>query len=402
MDEKFEQMKQDVLNNFSEEKLFRTSILNTPELWETDLYKFCENMPKGADLHAHGGAMIPVWSLIDFTKTRDDILVDTTPEHKGFLLLKSKNPPSTYMTLQDALSEELLSEAELQKIWTLIGRPNGVAVWEYFQTLFEMHNDLNEVGPTCKDYFKYAFEYYCKHNIFHVEIRLFLKGSERYAFQKTHCVFDAYREVKKQHPELVVKVITVGLKSKVFDMEVTEEIFKNTVKMHRQIKDGDDDFIVGIDLVNEEDTSRNITVFSHLINQTLNEATNLNVNLHAGESCDPKNREIAHAIALGSKRIGHGLNLWAHPELKSALKSEDICLEVCPISNQSLGFVKDLRDHPAREYFREGIPIVLASDDATYQEHSTLSDDFFMAILAWDLSYEEVQKLVENSLKYSY
>ena len=136
-----------------------------------------------------------------------------------------------------------------------------------------------------------------------------MKGTEREAFEKTHCVFDAYQEVKKTYPDLCVKVIPVGLKSKVFSMELTEEIFRNTVKMHRQIKDGNEDFIVGIDLVNEEDTSRNITVFSHLINQTLNEATNLNVNLHAGESCDPKNREIAHAIALGSKRIGHGLNL---------------------------------------------------------------------------------------------
>ena len=60
MGRKFDKMKQEVLSNFSEEELFKTSILNSPKLWETELYKFCEAMPKGADLHAHGGALTPI------------------------------------------------------------------------------------------------------------------------------------------------------------------------------------------------------------------------------------------------------------------------------------------------------------------------------------------------------
>lgn len=71
-----------------------------------------------------------------------------------------------------------------------------------------------------------------------------------------------------------------------------------------------------------------------------------------------------------------------HPELKHIIKDKDICLEVCPVSNQSLGFCDDLRQHPANDYLREGIPMVLCSDDPTYQENNSLTDDFFMAILA--------------------
>ena len=66
MDKKFEQLKQDVWQSFSEDDLYKTSILKTPKIYETSLYKFCEAMPKGADLHAHGGAMTPVRHLIDF------------------------------------------------------------------------------------------------------------------------------------------------------------------------------------------------------------------------------------------------------------------------------------------------------------------------------------------------
>ncbi len=165
-------------------------------------------------------------------------------------------------------------------------------------------------------------------------------------------------------------------------MEVTEEIFRNSAAMNKKVKDGNDDFVVGIDLVNEEDVSRSVSEYSELIQKTLSDAPKLNVNLHAGETCDPNNNEIAQAIMLGSKRIGHGLNLWAHPELKAEIRKKNICLEVCPISNQSLGFCDDLREHPAKQYFREGIPIALCSDDPTYQENSTLSDDYFSAILA--------------------
>ena len=36
---------------------------------------------------------------------------------------------------------------------------------------------------------------------------------------------------------------------------------------------------------------------------------------HAGESYSRKNAELADAILLGTKRIGHGFNLIMHPDL---------------------------------------------------------------------------------------
>lgn len=402
MKKKFEQLKHEVLQNFSDADLYKTSILKNPKLYDTKLYKFCEAMPKGADLHAHGGALTPVRLLIDFVISKEELLIDTNPSNKGYLKLANKNPGNTYMPLREALNKGLLTKEELFYNWTLIGCPNNMDVWAWFQDLFEKHTDLNEVGPTCKDYFQNSYEYYCSQNIFHIEQRLFLKGSESDASKKAHCVFDAYIDAKKKYPNLTVRAIPVGLKSNVFDMKVTEEIYKNTVSMYNKLKDGDDDFFVGIDLVNEEDTSRSISDFESLINKTLRNTPGLNLALHAGESTSSNNNEIEKALNLGTKRIGHGLNLWAHPELKQAIKKKNICLEVCPVSNQSLGFCDDLRQHPAKNYFREGIPIVLCSDDPTYQENNSLTDDFFMAILAWDLKLNEVARLTSNSIKYSF
>lgn len=85
-------------------------------------------MPKGADLHSHGGAMIPIQSLINFVKSKEELLIDTDPQHKGYLQLANKNPGKTYMPLLQALDEGLFTEQDLFYNWTLAGRPNNMNV----------------------------------------------------------------------------------------------------------------------------------------------------------------------------------------------------------------------------------------------------------------------------------
>jgi adenosine deaminase CECR1 len=70
--------------------------------------------------------------------------------------------------------------------------------------------------------------------------------------------------------------------------------------------------------------------------------------LHAGESVERANSNLYDALLLGTKRIGHGFNLALHPHLKEIVKEKQICIECCPISNNVLGYVKDLRCHPVR------------------------------------------------------
>ena len=50
---------------------------------------------------------------------------------------------------------------------------------------------------------------------------------------------------------------------------------------------------------------------------------------------------------------------------------------------------------------KRGLPITLASDDPAYEEHTELVDDFFAAIVCWDLNLDEVKQLCLNSIQYS-
>lgn len=89
--------------------------------------------------------------------------------------------------------------------------------------------------------------------------------------------------------------------------------------------------------------------------------------LDTGGSSDPNNSNLYDAVALDSKRIGHGFALMKHPRLVEKFKktntSEGICIELCPISNELLHLCRNIKEHPFPELLAAGIPCTVNSDN---------------------------------------
>lgn len=115
-------------------------------------------------------------------------------------------------------------------------------------------------------------------------------------------------------------------------------------------------------------------------------------------------RNILDAILLNTTRIGHGYALLKHPVLMDIVRRRHICLEVCPISNQVLGLVSDLRNHPATVYSALNVPMVISSDDPGFWGATGLSYDFYYALMSFttvDTGLAYVKQLALNALRYS-
>jgi adenosine deaminase CECR1 len=82
------------------------------------------------------------------------------------------------------------------------------------------------------------------------------------------------------------------------------------------------------------------------------------------------------------------------------VKDRGMAIEVCPISNQVLGYVTDLRNHPAVLYINSGLPVVVCPDDPGIWR-CTFSYDFYAAFMAWGLDLKCLKQLAMNSLIYS-
>jgi adenosine deaminase CECR1 len=80
------------------------------------------------------------------------------------------------------------------------------------------------------------------------------------------------------------------------------------------------------------------------------------------------------------------------------VKKQGIVVEICPISNHILCYVKDIRHHPGKFYLNNNIKVSISSDDPGFFGYDGVSPDFFWITLMWDLNLQQLKKLVINSI----
>ncbi|MBA3973831.1 MAG: adenosine deaminase [Candidatus Solibacter sp.] len=120
---------------------------------------------------------------------------------------------------------------------------------------------------------------------------------------------------------------------------------------------------------------------------------------HAGETGGPD--EVREAVNRGAHRIGHGIAAAQDAGVMDLLRERDIPLEVCISSNLCTGVVATLDQHPVRRLWDAGVPIVLNSDDPP-MFHTTLLNEYRIAAQQFGFAPNELRRLAENSLRYSF
>lgn len=103
---------------------------------------------------------------------------------------------------------------------------------------------------------------------------------------------------------------------------------------------------------------------------------------------------------LGAHRLGHGVRSAEDPELLDRLVQDGVALEVCPVSNVSLGVYSDLTSVPLPQLLAAGATVALGADDPLLFG-SRLAGQYATMRAAHDLDDATLARLAEMSFEAS-
>jgi len=161
------------------------------------------------------------------------------------------------------------------------------------------------------------------------------------------------------------------------------------------------DIWVGVNMAGREDNDKGHPLrFLETFRRLRRTYSGIQISLHAGE-LDSPGQDVRRTLLLGATRIGHAVNLISDPETMLLMQSRKDLIETSLISNRLLEYVPDLSKHPFPEYLRLGIPICLNTDDAGVWD-SNITDEYFLAVTNFNLSWREIVQMGRDSLQYSF
>ncbi|ALC44999.1 Adgf-B, partial [Drosophila busckii] len=387
------------------------------EVEKSKLFAMLKTMPKGGILHAHDTALCSTEFLIRLTY-RPDLWICTTDDGCKAIAFRFSKEQPTMKALSDCNWEPMCEfrqrrgEENVTKylyrrfsMYPYASFASNNEAWNHFMGIFMLLDGLLLHAPVWADYYYNALQELKADGVQYLELRSLLpdlycidgqqlKINDTLAIYKTQT--DAFLQ---QNPDFIgAKLIYAPLRG--VEPQVVEEYVQKCTALKQEFGD----FLVGFDLVGQEELGRPLIDF---IEPLLKMPEDINFYFHAGETNwfgTSIDENLIDAILLGTKRIGHGFALVKHPFAMELCKSLNIAVEVCPVSNQVLQFGRDYRNHPAATLIAQSVPIVISSDDPSFWRASPLTHDFYFAFLGIAparANLKFLKLLALNSISYS-
>ncbi|XP_026474204.1 adenosine deaminase 2-like [Ctenocephalides felis] len=369
----------------------RSFLESVNDVRNSQVFGLLKKMPKGAVLHGHDTALVSI----------DFVIKNITYRPNLYAKLRQANTGS------NQILEELkfFPKQPSDGLWKSVAQIRQTEGWTRFGGIFGKITPMLTYEPVWTDYFYQSLKEFHEDNINYIEFRgtlpnvYRLDGTELKEKEVCQLYVDTLNKFKNQHPTFFgARFIYAPHRL------VNNQQFLEYARIARDLKNAFPDFVAGFDLVGQEDLGETLHSFSTELEEMQSE---MNFYFHAGETDwngFSTDNNLVDAVLLGTKRIGHGYALLKHPQVARTVKNNQIGIEVCPISNQVLGLVSDLRNHPGSYLLTNNYPVVIAPDDPGFWGAQGASYDWYEAFMGLAAKWQDLRLLKQlaiNSINYS-
>jgi adenosine deaminase CECR1 len=388
----------------------------TPE----QLYSFLYALPKGGDLHDHlSGAARSEWmwdavlaqesrGYTYYTKVAIHNCVPYGSNEFGaapYLLLFRNLVAANYQKLEECERSEykrLQDLDEKEKAGWLNSLRLDQAYEgrnEFFGAHWQRLNDLYANPYWTAETMFQNMTAFAKEGVVYLELQSNLAGYQRpdTTVMSTDEAADIFR-ARLAAADARATGVTVKFQVTILRFVPSAE---DQLRAAFEVADKYRDLYVGVNMVGREDDDKGYPLrFLPVLRELRHKYPDINLSIHGGEVDEP-NYHIRDTLLLGAQRIGHGVNLITDPQTLVQMRYGPYMVEINLISNLVLEYVKDYSQHPFPEYLRIGVPVALSTDDRGMWD-SNMTDEYFVAVKEFNLSWSEMVQLGRNSLKYAF
>ncbi|XP_055891996.1 adenosine deaminase AGSA-like [Biomphalaria glabrata] len=382
-----------------------------PWIDNSTIFQVIKRMPKGGVLHLHDSAMTSLdWIVKHLTYAPNlytRVTNDTYPRRR---YQKNDTHPGNDWRLVSELRSSFSDPNDFDKqlvkemsIWVedpFVAYPSINDVWKKFNTYFTSVNDLLNNLTLWRSYIEEAFREFYNDGVQYMEIKtgtMFDSHGNDITGDYMEVIQNVTSSLKQRHPDFIgVKVIIAGRRS----LPRQEPMVNRTLALMKRFPG----LVIGFDLLQQEDNTH-VTV-DYIDDLMKNGHSVLPYFFHAGETDWTQwvDLNLVDSVLLNASRIGHGFAAYHHPKVLEAVMKKGIAIELNPVSNQVLGLVADLRNHPGAFLIANGAPVVISSDDPPVWFANPLSHDFYMAFMALGSVHDDLRllkQLAMNSITFS-
>jgi adenosine deaminase CECR1 len=390
------------------------------EATDEELYRFLYAMPKGGDLHNHlSGSILSEW-FYELALAQADrgyryytrVKINNCRPYGGnaftespYLLLFANLQRSNWEKLDACEQGEYLPLEQLddaQKAAWLdslrLDKPHEGRD-EFFQTHWQRMGDLYLNPYLAADALVMNMQAFAAEGLAYLESMIGVLGFIRADGSSLSAdqVADIYRSRLSDEDALASGV---ELRLQVAILRFHPDAEEHLRYLYDFVARNNDLF-VAVNMVGREDNDKGYPLrFLDTLRDLRRSYHSVRLSIHAGEVDEP-NGHVRDTLLLGADRIGHGVNLISDPDTMRLMRHGPYLVEINLVSNLLLEYVGKYSEHPFPEYLRTGIPVALSTDDRGMWD-SNITDEFFVAVREFNLSWEELKQLGRNSLRHAF